>query len=260
MNRLPHITLILATVLLVAAEKKDEEPASSPAQIQQWINLLGDEKFKVREEATRDLIKAGVVAFDAVTKATKSEDAEVKQRALGIIKQINKQLETNFLIQGKKWFKSGKLDKAIANYDEAIRLNPKGCIAYVLRGLSWEWKRNKEKADSNFDKAHELSPRLYLITLCKERLEIVNGFASILEKEIDGLNRVLEKNLPAKKLKELERHKVYREQQLKDYKSSSDAIKKYIQWLEEKKDEPQSEPRGIFSHKLRPDPFSSFPR
>lgn len=90
MNRLPHIAVFFAAVLLVAADKKSKEPAPSPAQIQQWIKQLGDENFKVREEATRNLIRAGEVAFDAVAKATKSNDAEVGQRALRIIKQIEK--------------------------------------------------------------------------------------------------------------------------------------------------------------------------
>ena len=93
MNRLPHIAIFFAAALLVAAEKKPAKAtASSPKQVQQWIQQLGDDDFKVREEATRDLIKAGGIALDAVAKATKSKDAEVRQRALMIIKRI-KQLE-----------------------------------------------------------------------------------------------------------------------------------------------------------------------
>jgi len=91
-NRLPHIAVLISAVLLLAVDKKPE-PSPSAAQIQQWVKQLGDESFKVREEATRDLIKAGGAAFDAVTKATKSEDAEVKQRALMIIEPIRKQFK-----------------------------------------------------------------------------------------------------------------------------------------------------------------------
>ena len=106
MNRLPYFILILAAVLLVAADKKDEKAkksAPSGAQIQEWaaaqiqklIKQLGDDDFKVREEATRELINAGEIAFDAVTKATESKNPEVKQRALMIIKQIVKQLSND---------------------------------------------------------------------------------------------------------------------------------------------------------------------
>ena len=91
MKRLPHLFLIFVAILFVAAEKKPEKVKDpSDAQIQLWVKQLGDDDFKVREEATRDLIKAGGFAFDAVTKATKSEDLEVKQRALRIIKQLKK--------------------------------------------------------------------------------------------------------------------------------------------------------------------------
>lgn len=75
------------------ADKKPEkvkEPAPTTAQIQTWIKQLGDDDFKVREEATRNLIQTGEPAFDAVTKATVNEDAEVRQRAMMIIKQLKK--------------------------------------------------------------------------------------------------------------------------------------------------------------------------
>ena len=44
MNRLPHIAVLLAAVLLVAADEKPEkvkEPAPSAAQIQLWVKQLG---------------------------------------------------------------------------------------------------------------------------------------------------------------------------------------------------------------------------
>ena len=104
MNRIPHIALILAAVLLLAADEKPEKSKPSAAQIQLWIKQLGDESFKVREEATRDLLNAGGAAFDAVTRATKSKDAEVRQRALMIFKQIEqiKQLEKAAIAYFKK--------------------------------------------------------------------------------------------------------------------------------------------------------------
>jgi len=90
MKRLPFIAILLAAVLLVAADKKD---APSPVQIQQWIKQLGDGNYKVREQATGNLIKAGKVAIDAVNMASKSKDAEVKKRALRIIKHPEKVAE-----------------------------------------------------------------------------------------------------------------------------------------------------------------------
>jgi len=94
MKRLPHVAVLFAAVLLVAADKKPDkakETALSPEQIQTWINQLSDKDFKVREIATQNLIESGEVAFDAVTKAAKSKDAEVKKRALRILIQLGKQ-------------------------------------------------------------------------------------------------------------------------------------------------------------------------
>ena len=107
-RHIPFVIIVLAAIFSVAADKKPEtakEPAPTAAQIQQWVKQLGDESFKVREEATRDLIKARGVAFDTVTKAIKSKDPEVKQRALRIIKhheEVAKQLEKAAIAYFKK--------------------------------------------------------------------------------------------------------------------------------------------------------------
>ena len=93
------IAILLAALFSLAADKA-KEPAPSAAQIQLWGKQLGDESFKIREEATRELIKAGEAALKAVTKATKSKDLEVKQRALMIIKHPKK--TGYFLLRGTR--------------------------------------------------------------------------------------------------------------------------------------------------------------
>lgn len=142
MKRLPHIAILFAAVLLVAADKKDErtkEPAPSAAQIQLWVKQLGDESFSVREEATQELIKAGAVAFDAVTKASNSEDAEMKQRALIIIKQI-KQLEKAAIVYFDKLGGWVKVDDnrpgrpVIMVYLKATKITDAGLVH--LKGLT----------------------------------------------------------------------------------------------------------------------------
>ena len=47
-------------------------------------------------------------------------------------------------------------DMAIADYHEAIRLNPKYAAAYYNRGLAYEKKRNKVKAQADFAQAKKL--------------------------------------------------------------------------------------------------------
>lgn len=74
--------------ILNVAGIKAKEPVPSAEQVQLWVKQLGNKDFKVREEATQNLLKAGEAAIDAVTKATNSEDAEVKHRALKILKKL----------------------------------------------------------------------------------------------------------------------------------------------------------------------------
>jgi hypothetical protein len=62
-----------------------DEPATSDAQIGQWITQLGSAQFKVREQATRALIKVRLKSLPAVVRATESRQAEVRDRAFAIL-------------------------------------------------------------------------------------------------------------------------------------------------------------------------------
>ena len=50
----------------------------------------------------------------------------------------------------------GNLDKAIADYTEAIRLNPELELAYFGRGLAYEAKGVTTKAEADFAQAKKL--------------------------------------------------------------------------------------------------------
>ena len=39
--------------------------------------------------------------------------------------------------RGYSWYAKNEYDKAIADYNEAIRLDPKFALAYVDRGIVW---------------------------------------------------------------------------------------------------------------------------
>ena len=59
--------------------------------------------------------------------------------------------------KGKKDF-----DKAIADYDEAIRLNPKAAMAHCGRALAWRGKQDLDKAIADYDEAVRIDPRPYV--------------------------------------------------------------------------------------------------
>jgi Flp pilus assembly protein TadD len=50
----------------------------------------------------------------------------------------------------------GDFDKAIADYTEAIRLNPQCAEAHYGRGVAYEKKGEKAKAEADFAQAKKL--------------------------------------------------------------------------------------------------------
>ena len=50
----------------------------------------------------------------------------------------------------------GEYPKAIADYDDAIRLNPDFATAYYNRGVAYDELGEKQEAEANFSKAKEL--------------------------------------------------------------------------------------------------------
>ncbi len=58
-------------------------------QIAQWIEQLGDNDFKVRENASKNLWEAGAAAESALEKALKSDDPEVARRARDLLDKFH---------------------------------------------------------------------------------------------------------------------------------------------------------------------------
>jgi len=61
---------------------------------------------------------------------------------------------------GNARFNKGDLDKAINEYDEAIRLDPRSVIALNNRGLAWQNRGKLDAALSDYARALELDPSL----------------------------------------------------------------------------------------------------
>jgi len=87
LQRIP-VALLLGLVCAPAATTGAVEPLPAK-QIQQWIHELDDDHFPVREAATRNLVKAGKAAVEAVGTAATTGSLEVTERAVNVLKELS---------------------------------------------------------------------------------------------------------------------------------------------------------------------------
>ena len=64
--------------------------------------------------------------------------------------------------RGYAWDLKGEHERAIADYNEAIRLNPKDAIAYNNRGHSWQHKNDLDRAIADYTGAIQANPKYAL--------------------------------------------------------------------------------------------------
>ena len=73
--------------------------------------------------------------------------------------RLNPKDSTVYNSRGILYFTIGQYTRAIADYDEVIRLNPQGlklAMAYYGQGMIYETIGNSKESERNFKKAKEL--------------------------------------------------------------------------------------------------------
>ena len=63
--------------------------------------------------------------------------------------------------RGWAYYGMGNLDRAIADYTEAIRNNPKDAVAFTNRGIAWHDRRDHDRALADTSEAIRLDPNFY---------------------------------------------------------------------------------------------------
>jgi len=71
---------------------------------------------------------------------------------------VDYRLARSYRIRGEAHAEKGKTDKAIADFTEAIRLNPRSSDAYYNRGIAYADKGDTDKAVSDFTEAVGIDP------------------------------------------------------------------------------------------------------
>ena len=79
--------VLLLTVMLLSIGHLPAQEAAPPdkAHIRQLVEQLGDNAFKVRDDAHRELVKLAEYALEELIDATASDDLERSQRAKQIL-------------------------------------------------------------------------------------------------------------------------------------------------------------------------------
>ena len=93
--------------------------------------------------------------------------------------------------RGNAWYNKKEFDKAIADYTEAIRLDPEYAMAYNNRGRAWQQKGEFDKAIADYTEAIRLDP--------KDAAAYSNrGNAWATKKDFDQGHRRLQRGDPAR--------------------------------------------------------------
>ena len=73
--------------------------------------------------------------------------------------RLNPQSASAYFDRGRAWYFKQEFDKAIADYSEAIRLDPREAKAYHNRGYTWNSKQEYDKAIADYNEAIRLDPK-----------------------------------------------------------------------------------------------------
>jgi tetratricopeptide (TPR) repeat protein len=90
------------------------------------------------------------------------DGATVEQRIAGCTAVIKaskgEKLAEALELRGAAYRSQGELNLAIADYNQAIKINPKFALAYHNRGVAYDYKGDPDRAIQDFDQAIKLRP------------------------------------------------------------------------------------------------------
>jgi tetratricopeptide (TPR) repeat protein len=109
------------------------------------------------------LLASPVFADDATicVKGTGDERISACTRIITLARRAGRSIPSAFYNRANAYYDDkGDYDRAIADYDQVIRLDPKHAFAYSYRGSAYRHKGEYDRAIADFDQAIKLDPKL----------------------------------------------------------------------------------------------------
>jgi len=113
------------------------------------VMVAGNYQFAAADDRGECKTASGDAAIEACTRAIDSKKFVKQKRVLSL-------LYTN---RGVEYEIKKEFDKAIADHDQAIKIDPKNSVPYNNRGNAYAGKADWEHAVADFDMAIKLNPK-----------------------------------------------------------------------------------------------------
>jgi tetratricopeptide (TPR) repeat protein len=92
---------------------------------------------------------------------TSTPDLKIKgcTALIAIAGQGPQELAATYATRGSAFLSTRNLDKAMADFNDAIRLDPKSIMAFISRGIAYSIQRDHDHAIADYDEAIRLDPK-----------------------------------------------------------------------------------------------------
>ena len=169
---------LAAAVLLTAPAAAQAQPVNDA---ERCTSISGNPDLAI-QHCTR-AIESGRYSGEVLAKLHHSRGIEwaakgIHDRAIAdydAALRLNPRYSDAFHNRGNAWSSKGDTDRAIADFDAAIALNPKDALSHSSRAFEWTAKGDYARAIADYDAALRLNPKSPSAYLARGRVRLYTG-------------------------------------------------------------------------------------